>query len=147
MQDAAENVDTAPAAQGILWTRSERRIDMADAIVIVIVVVIVIFAGKSAAKHFKGEGACCGGGGSCAAGNKTKTLLDPVIGRKTLHISGMHCQNCVDSVTKCLNQIDGVSASVSLENQTAVVSYDREVSETDLKRAVKKAGFSVDHIV
>ena len=120
---------------------------MADAIVILVVVVVVIFAGKSAAKHFRGEAACCGGGSSCAADSKTKTLTDPIIGSKTLHISGMHCQNCVNTLTKYLDQIDGVSASVSLENHTAVISYDREVSEADIKDAVKKAGFSVEYIV
>ncbi len=42
-------------------------------------------------------------------------LDGPVIGKKTLSIEGMHCAHCAGNVTKMLNQIDGVSARVDLE--------------------------------
>ena len=38
-----------------------------------------------------------------------------------IRISGMHCQNCVNSVTNALNAIDGVSAEVSLKDNCAEV--------------------------
>lgn len=72
---------------------------------------------------------------------KKKTLDGPVVGRRTIRISGMHCQNCVNSVTSALNAIEGVSTRVSLKEGSAEVSYDREVDETELKEAVEKAGF------
>ena len=64
-------------------------------------------------------------------------------GQRTIRISGMHCRNCANSVTNALNAIDGVSAKVSLKDNTAEVSVDRTVDDADLKQAVEKAGFEV----
>ena len=116
---------------------------MVDAIIILVVVVLLIFALKGSIKHFRGEGACCGGGSGSVKTKKAKkkTLDGPVVGRRMIRISGMHCQNCVNSVTSALNAIEGVSARVSLKEGSAEVSYDREVDETELKEAVEKAGF------
>lgn len=116
---------------------------MIDAIIMVIIVVLLIFALKGSIRHFKGEGPCCGGGSGSGRKAKIKTLDGPVIGRRTIRISGMHCQNCVNSVTNALNAIEGVKAEVSLEDGSAEVSYDRSVDEIALKRAVEKAGFEV----
>ena len=117
---------------------------MADAIIILVVLIILIFALKGSIKHFKGEGACCGGSdGVKTKKTKKKTLEGPLIGRRTIRISGMHCQNCVNSVTNALNAIDGVSAEVSLKKNCAEVSCDRAVDDIDLKQAVEKAGFEV----
>ena len=114
---------------------------MVDAIIILVVVVLLIFALKGSIKHFRGEGACCGGESGSV---KTKKTLDsPVVGRRTIRISGMHCQNCVNSVTNALNAIDGVSAEVSLKDNCAEVSCDRKVDDIDLKQAVERAGFEV----
>ena len=115
---------------------------MADIIVVLLVIVLLGFALKGTIKHFKGEGPCCGGGGgSLATAVKEKKLSGPVIGTKTIRISGMHCDHCVQSVTK--DKIEGASAKVSLKTETAVVSYDRVLDDVQLKRAVEKAGFSV----
>ena len=118
---------------------------MVDAIIILVVVVLLIFALKGSIKHFRGEGACCGGGSGSVKTKKAKkkTLDGPVIGRRTIRISGMHCQNCVNSVTNALNAIEGVSAKVKLKDNSAEVSYDRPVDAADLKQAVEKAGFKV----
>ena len=116
---------------------------MTDAVIILVIVVFLIFALKGSIKHFKGEGACCSGGsGSVKPKKPKKKKLDgPVVGRCTIRISGMHCQNCVNSVTSALNAIEGVSARVSLKDGSAEVSYDRAVDEAELKEAVEKAGF------
>ena len=118
---------------------------MSDVIIILILVVILGFAVKSSIKHFKGEGACCGGGsGQVKTKRPKKKKLDgPVIGTRTIKISGMHCQNCVNSVTRALNSLDGVSAKVSLRDNSAEVSFDRSVEEDRLRRAVEDAGFEV----
>ena len=118
---------------------------MADAVIILVVVIILIFALKGSIKHFRGEGACCGGGSGSVKTKKAKkkTLHGPVIGRRTIRISGMHCQNCVNSVTNALNAIEGVSVKVKLKDNSAEVSYDRPVDVADLKQAVEKAGFKV----
>lgn len=118
---------------------------MSDVIIILILIVILGFAVKSSIKHFKGEGACCGGGfGQVKTKRPKKKKLDgPVIGTRTIKISGMHCQNCVNSVTRALNSLDGVSAKVSLRDNSAEVSFDRSVEEDRLRRAVEDAGFEV----
>ena len=118
---------------------------MADAVIILVVVIILIFALKGSIKHFRGEGACCGGGSGSVKTKKAKkkTLDGPVIGRRTIRISGMHCQNCVNSVTNALNAIEGVSAKVKLKDNSADVSFDRPVDISALKQAVEKAGFKV----
>lgn len=118
---------------------------MSDVIIILILIVILGFAVKSSIKHFKGEGACCGGGsGQVETKRPKKKKLDgPVIGTRTIKISGMHCQNCVNSVTRALNSLDGVSAKVSLRDNSAEVSFDRSVEEDRLRRAVEDAGFEV----
>ena len=118
---------------------------MVDAIIILVVVIILIFALKGSIKHFRGEGACCGGGSGSVKTKKAKkkTLNGPVVGRRTIRVSGMHCQNCVNSVTNALNDIEGVSAKVRLKDNSAEVSYDRPVDISALKQAVEKAGFQV----
>lgn len=118
---------------------------MTDGIIIVILIVLFAFAIKSSIKHFKGEGACCGGGSGSVKVKKPKKkkLSGPVVGRRTIKISGMHCQNCVNSVTKALNAIDGAAAKVNLREGMAEVSCDRLVDEADLKHAVEDAGFKV----
>ena len=78
--------------------------------------------------------------------NQTKFLDGPVIGRKTLKISGMHCEHCANTVTNALNGLDGITAKVNLKDNSAEVSYDREIDLTDLKNAVKKAGYEVTSI-
>lgn len=114
----------------------------ADVIILLIVVVAMVFAARKAAGHFKGDSLCCGGGGGSTKKPKRKFLDGPVIGTKTIRIEGMHCQHCVDSVTAALNEVEGVVAEVDLEKEIAVVSFDRSVSDGDLREAVKKAGFT-----
>ena len=118
---------------------------MENVIIILILVVLLSFAVKNSINHFKGDGACCGGGsGSVRTKKPKKKKLDgPVIGKRTIEISGMHCRNCVNSVTRALNSIDGVAAKVSLRDSRADVLLDRMVDENDLRHAVEGAGFKV----
>ena len=101
---------------------------MVDAIIVLIVIVLLIFALKGTLKHFKGESPCCGGGSGLI---------------KTVMVSGMHCDHCVKSVTEAIDKIEGASAKVNLKKEEAVVSYDREIDDDDLKKAVEEAGFKV----
>lgn len=61
----------------------------------------------------------------------------------TLNIDGMTCGGCVKSVTKVLNDLDGVrSATVSLENKNAQVEFDEgKIQIAQLVEAVDDAGF------
>lgn len=116
---------------------------MVDIIIVLIVVVLLGFALKGTFKHMKGESPCCGGGGTIVLDIPDKKLDKPVLGKKVLKISGMHCEHCVKAVTEAINKVDGASAKVNLSENEAVVSYDRELDEEQLKRIVKDAGYRV----
>ena len=124
---------------------------MADFVAAVILLIRVGGAAAYIVKAKKSGVKCIGcpaGGISPGRGKLPRKKLDaPVMGTKIIKISGMHCQNCVNSVTKALNAVDGVSAKVSLSRGSAEVSYDRTVDELELKRAVEEAGFEVISIL
>ena len=120
---------------------------MTDIIIVLIVVVLLGLALKGSVKHFKGEGACCGGGGgSISVDVPQKTLENPILGKKTVKISGMHCEHCVKAVTEAIDKIDGAAAKVDLSRNEAVVSYDRELDDEILRRTVRDAGYRVASI-
>ena len=121
---------------------------MANVIIVAVLVLIAVVAVKSSAKHFRGEGSCCGGGstGITKKDIPVKVLENPKIGEKIVDISGMHCENCVYSVTKAINRMEGASAEVDLKKKRAVVSYDREISADAIRKAVEEEGFQVTDI-
>lgn len=117
---------------------------MVDVIIIALVAVLLCFAIKGTVKHFKGEGPCCGGGSELLDKEDRPKVLDgPLIGEKTLKVSGMHCEHCVSKVRKALNSVDGVSAEVYLKDNTAKVSYTKDIDDAVLKNVVKAAGYEV----
>lgn len=118
---------------------------MGNIIVIAVIVIIAFFAVRSSMKHFKGEGGCCGGGGSDQKVEK-KVLTGQKLGEKIIHIDGMHCDNCKNSVERQINKIDGASATVNLRKKIAVVEYDRELDDEDLRKAVERLDFKVTGI-
>lgn len=65
--------------------------------------------------------------------------------RANLSVKGMHCDNCVASVTEALKGVDGVKlAKVSLEENRAEVTFDPAQASLDqLKDAVQSAGYEV----
>lgn len=68
------------------------------------------------------------------------------LSKKTLLISGMHCSGCSDRVSKVLNNLQGVrSADVSLEEEQAIIQFDRDQTGIDqMKEAIKKAGYQAE---
>lgn len=65
---------------------------------------------------------------------------------KIIKIKGMMCSHCTGAVSDALNSIDGVSASVSLEDKCAYVTLSAGVSDKTLKKAVTDAGYRVTGI-
>lgn len=114
---------------------------MVDIIIVALIVVAMFFAGKRALKQFKGEETCCGSTNNVIS--KDKVLEGNIIGKKVVKIKGMHCENCASKVKNAINTIDGASAIVNLSKNEAIVSYDREINDNDIKQAVSKAGYSV----
>ena len=109
---------------------------MANVIIIAVLAAIALVALKGSLKHFRGEGSCCGGGSTGITRDDipVKILENPKLGEKVVEISGMHCENCVFSVTKAINRIEGASAD------------DREISEDAIRKAVEQEGFKVTEI-
>ena len=63
---------------------------------------------------------------------------------KTILIDGMMCQHCVAHVSKALNALPGVTATVDLDSKSATVTGD--VDDAVLTNAVTEAGYTVVEI-
>ncbi len=118
---------------------------MINVIIVVIVVAIVLLGVRAQIKHMKGEGSCCGGGGGTIA-EEPKKLEGELVGKKIVHIEGMHCENCKNSVERQINHLDGAAATVNLAKNEAVVSMTRMVSDDELRQAVAMADFKATDI-
>lgn len=85
---------------------------------------------------------------SCNSGNE-KTTTDSAknaeIVEATINIGGLHCENCVASVTKGINGLEGISnVVVTLSDSTAVVKYDVSKLElAEIEKVVEKRGYTV----
>ncbi|BCN32181.1 heavy metal translocating P-type ATPase [Anaeromicropila herbilytica] len=66
--------------------------------------------------------------------------------KKVMKINGMHCDHCKANAEKALNAIDGVNAQVNLKKKEAVISFDQEVSDEVLTKAITDAGYEVEGI-
>jgi len=117
---------------------------MATVVIVLILAVIVIFALRGSIGHFKGEGGCCGGGGGTLP--ETKELEGPAIGEKIVHVEGMHCENCKNRVERAINRIDGAVGKVDLQKGIARVTYDREVTDEQIREAIEAFDYKVAKI-
>ena len=76
--------------------------------------------------------------------HKIKFAKEPKTMQKTLKIEGMMCTHCSGHVKKALEELPGVvSAEVSHENGTAVVTMSAPVDDATLKKAVEDQGYQV----
>ena len=62
----------------------------------------------------------------------------------TIRVKGMSCQHCVASVTKALNEIEGISdVAVDLGKGTATFNEKAPVAPDTIKKAIAAIGFEV----
>ena len=67
--------------------------------------------------------------------------------KKIIHVEGMGCQNCVKHVKEALENLDGVDkAEVSLEKNSAVITFSKDISDEAIKSAIDEAGYDVSEI-
>lgn len=111
---------------------------MTNIIIVVILLIMVAFGIRETIKHFKGEGDCCGGSSSKP---KKKKLKNKVIRTYSFRIEGMYCQNCVNAVTRAINDIDGAAARVALNKKMAKVYCDREIDACVIEEVIRKRGY------
>lgn len=109
-------------------------------IAIVIIVIILIPAIRTTVKHMKGEGDCCVGPKEKVP---KKKMDGPKLRELTVHIEGMHCQNCKNRIEKHVNELDGVICKVKLNKKIAVVSLYKDVDESLIKDTIEKLDFTV----
>ena len=114
---------------------------MGNIVIIGILVVVIALSLVHARKHFRGGG-CCGSGSTTI--RTKKVLTEPEIGRLTLVVRGMKCENCQARVENALNRLDGVACTVSLRKKTALVRYSRPVEMAELAGAVERLGYGVE---
>lgn len=77
---------------------------------------------------------------------KTSQKEDPTM-KKTMKIEGMMCSHCTGRVDKALNALEGVEATVSLEDKAAYVTLSGEVSDELLTKTVEAEGYQVLEIL
>lgn len=84
----------------------------------------------------------CSSGEKKASESSTKNVE---IVETTINISGLHCENCVASVTKGINSLEGIEdVVVTLSDSTAVVNFDASKLElAEIEKAIEKRGYSV----
>ena len=87
---------------------------------------------------------------SCQSGNKKQQEEKAVVQsaevvEATINIGGMHCEMCVSSIEKGVTELAGiVSVDVSLEDSTAVVSYDKaQLEQAKIEKAIEKRGYTI----
>ena len=114
--------------------------NLTDIVLLIGVFALVIFCGKKGMGHFKGESGCCGGGCSTIM-EEDKKLKGEILGKYTLSIEGMSCDNCVNRVKRSINSIEHASGNVSLKNNEAIVSYDENIDINEVIRKIEKAGY------
>lgn len=63
----------------------------------------------------------------------------------TLKVTGMGCKKCVAKVQNALNEVVGVmEATVSLENNNAIVECLDSTTKEDLINSIVEAGFNAE---
>jgi Cu+-exporting ATPase len=87
---------------------------------------------------------------SCQSGTKNKTedkstIETTEVVETTINIGGMHCDMCVASIEKGVKELDGVvSVAVSLNDSTAVVSFDKsKVEQAKIEKTIETRGYSI----
>ncbi len=76
--------------------------------------------------------------------NKEDNRKDEETMTKKVIIEGMMCNHCLGRVQQVLNEIDGVTATVSLEEKCATVTGN--VSDETIKSVISNAGYTVVEI-
>lgn len=66
--------------------------------------------------------------------------------KKIISIEGMSCDHCKKRVGKALNSLQGVSAIVNLQKNSAEVYFSEELSDETLKKSIEDAGYAVKSI-
>ncbi|WP_165217026.1 heavy metal translocating P-type ATPase [Schaalia sp. ZJ1691] len=71
------------------------------------------------------------------------SVFDPApVATITMNVHGMTCASCVNRVERKLGKLQGVSASVNLATESAVITLTEPHTDEELEAIVAKAGYS-----
>lgn len=78
----------------------------------------------------------------------TENTTDPAtveVKQATINIAGMHCDMCVASIEKGINELEGIkNVVVSLNDSNAIVDYNAQaLSVQEIEKAIEKRGYSI----
>lgn len=121
---------------------------MGTAIIILILLAIVTLAIFSIRKRIKYGSSCCGTHDAPPAKVRVRDknkLHYPYT--YTLIVDGMHCSNCARRVENALNSMEGLWASVNLEDKSVLVRSMVPLEWKDVSKPVGDAGYTVIDIV
>ncbi len=117
---------------------------MGTIIIILVLLVIIIFAIFSIRKRIKYGSACCGTHDAAPkkihVRDKNKSHYPYTY---TLNVDGMHCSNCANHVENALNSIEGVWATVKLENNTVLVRSKKILKWDELCPLISQEGYTL----
>lgn len=87
---------------------------------------------------------CQSGSKKQSAGEGQKNSTAAVV-EKTISIGGMHCDMCVASIEKGINQLEGIeSVTACLNDSIAVVVFDEsKASLNQIETEIEKRGYKV----
>jgi len=85
---------------------------------------------------------------ACNQTNQSEKAGVDVAAVKTieLHVTGMTCEGCENTVMKAVNQLEGVTGSTASHvKELTVVSYDTTLTNTEaITAAIVKVGYTVE---
>lgn len=117
---------------------------MATIIITALIILAAIYGGYSYYKKLRFGGGCCG---EREAAEKKVKVADKDKSHYPytafLKIDGMTCSNCVRRVENALNRLDGVWATIQLEQNTALVRMKQPLDDQILRSAVREQGYTV----
>ena len=117
---------------------------MATIIITALIILAAVYGGYSYYKKLRFGGGCCG---EREAAEKKVKVADKDKSHYPytafLKIDGMTCSNCVRRVENALNRLDGVWATIQLEQDTALVRMKQPLDDQILRSAVREQGYIV----
>ena len=117
---------------------------MRTIIVILILSLIIITLILSIRKRIKNGSSCCGTHEAPPEKIKVKDKNKTHYPYKySLTVDGMYCSNCALRVENTLNSIEGVWATVNLQNKSVIVLSKKSLDENFFSRKVAEAGYTV----